>query len=63
MEYDHKTSDAPPTYTVRAYDAAGKQIYATPKTQCKWTAQMDGCYTDAEGKRVVFSGGLRRRGG
>ncbi|WP_433167104.1 hypothetical protein [Kribbella sp. CA-247076] len=55
--YDPKTPDAPPTHTVRAYDAAGKLLYATPKTQREWTAELDGCYTDPDGTRVVFSGG------
>jgi len=57
--YDPKTPDAPPAYTVRAYDAAGKQVYASPATQQEMTAQLDGCYTDPDGKRVVFSGGGR----
>lgn len=58
--YNPKTPDAPPTYTVRAYDAAGKLIYASAKTQREMTAQFDGCYTDPAGTRVVYVGGGRK---
>jgi hypothetical protein len=47
--------DSPPTYDVRGYDTDGKLVYATPKTFREQQAEIDACYTDPEGKRVVYS--------
>ncbi|GAA1592904.1 hypothetical protein GCM10009789_53670 [Kribbella sancticallisti] len=47
--------DSPPAYTVRGYDADGKLIYATPQTYRGQQAEIDACFTDPEGKRVVYS--------
>jgi hypothetical protein len=46
--------DSPPTYAVRGYDAGGKLVYATPRTYREWQAELDACYTDPAGKRVVY---------
>ncbi|MER7244413.1 hypothetical protein [Kribbella sp. NPDC000426] len=50
----------PLTYTVRGYDAAGKLIYASPKTYRELNAKLDGCFTNPEGTKVVYVGGGRK---
>ncbi|MDX6283270.1 MAG: hypothetical protein QOH03_4341 [Kribbellaceae bacterium] len=47
--------DSAPTYTVRAYDASGKVVYASARTFREQQAQLDSCYTNPEGTKVVYS--------
>jgi hypothetical protein len=49
-----------PTYTIRGYDANGKLIYASPKTERELQAELDGCFTNPAGTKVVFVGGGRQ---
>ncbi|GAB2650575.1 hypothetical protein GCM10009743_28140 [Kribbella swartbergensis] len=41
-------------YTIRGYDAAGKLVYSSPKTEGEWRARRNGCYIDANGKLVAW---------
>lgn len=64
MKYiDTLTRSAPnaaPTYTIRGYDAAGKLIYASATTNREAQALLNGCHTNPEGTKVVFTGGGRK---
>lgn len=52
--------DEAPTYTLRAYDADGQVVYASAKTVREQQAQLDGCYTNPEGTKVVMVFGGRK---
>ncbi|MFI7063683.1 hypothetical protein ACIBL3_22045 [Kribbella sp. NPDC050124] len=47
--------DAAVPYTVRAYDANGQVVYASAKTVREQQAELDSCYTNPEGTKVVFA--------
>jgi hypothetical protein len=57
MKYKDSTGrpkpDSAPTYTYRAYGADGKLVYASAKTFREEQAQLDGCYTNPEGTKIV----------
>jgi hypothetical protein len=53
--YDPNKPNAAPDFTMRAYDAAGKLLYATPKTVREQQAEIDQCFTDPAGKRLVHT--------
>jgi hypothetical protein len=52
--------DSAPTYTVRAYDADGQLVYASAKTFREQQAQLDDCYTNPEGTKVIMVFGGRQ---
>jgi hypothetical protein len=52
--------DSAPAYTVRAYDADDQLVYASAKTYREQQAQLDDCYTNPEGTKVVMSFGGKK---
>jgi hypothetical protein len=52
--------DSAPMYTIRGYDSQGRVVYASAPTFREEQAQLDGCYTNPEGTKVVMVFGGRK---
>lgn len=52
--------DAAPQYTIRAYGADGQVVYASAPTYREEQTQLDACYTNPEGTKVVLVFGGRK---